>query len=128
MIEAGSSETTRAGGSGLTGLQDRWVRDAWSRDKGRRLAPLMRLVPFVRSHPVDASLGIFFMLMSSAAILGLSAAARWVIDGGFAVRDPRALSRVFLLAGGVAMVLAVTTGLRMYFLYKLGERVVADMR
>ena len=128
MIEAGATETIRAGGSGLTGPRDRWVREAWGRDKGRRLAPLMRLVPFVRSHPVDAALGIFFMLMSSAAILGLSAAARWVIDGGFAVRDPRALAKVFLLAGGVAMVLAVATGLRMYFLYKLGERVVADMR
>jgi ATP-binding cassette subfamily B protein len=35
---------------------------------------------------------------------------------------------MFLWAGGVAVVLAVTTGLRLYFLYKLGERVVADLR
>ncbi len=129
MNEAGSSETSRVGRPGLGALmKDQLLHEAWSRDKGRGLGPLFRLIPFVKSHPVDAFLGLTFMLISSGAILGLSAAARWVIDGGFSVREPGALARVFLMAGAVATVLALATGLRLYFLFKLGERVVADLR
>jgi ATP-binding cassette subfamily B protein len=129
MNEAGSKDTSRAGRPNLGALMnEQFLHEAWGRDKGRRLAPLLRLIPFVRAHPVDALLGMTFMIISSGAILGLSAAARWVIDGGFAVRDVAALSRVFLMAGAVAAVLAVATGLRLYFLFKLGERVVADLR
>ena len=129
MNEAGSRETSGAGRPGLGALmKDQLLHEAWSRDKGRGLGPLLRLAPFVRAHPVDAILGLTFMMISSGAILGLSAAARWVIDGGFAMHDQAALIRVFLLAGGVAIALAVATGLRLYFLFKLGERVVADLR
>jgi ATP-binding cassette subfamily B protein len=109
-------------------MNEQFLLDAWRRDKGRRLAPLLRLFPFVRAHPVDAILGLTFMLISSGAILGLSAAAKWVIDGGFGVHDRQALIRVFSMAGGVALALATATGLRLYFLFKLGERVVADLR
>ena len=109
-------------------IKDQILDQAWRRDKGRDLAPLLRLVPLVRAHPVDAILGMAFMLISSGAILALTAGARWVIDGGFAVHDRTHLLRVFLLAAAVAGVLAVATGLRLYFLYKLGERVVADLR
>jgi ATP-binding cassette subfamily B protein len=109
-------------------IKDQILHEAWRRGKGRDLAPLLRLFPLVRAHPVDAVLGMVFMLISSGAILALTAGARWVIDGGFAVHDKTHLLRVFLLAGAVAAVLAVATGLRLYFLYKLGERVVADLR
>ena len=129
MNETGASETLRSGRPNLGALvKDQFLLEAWRRDKGRDLVPLMRLFPFVRAHPLDAILGMSFMLISSGAILCLTAGARWVIDGGFAVHGERALVRVFLMAGGVAAVLAVATGLRLYFLYKLGERVVADLR
>jgi ATP-binding cassette subfamily B protein len=129
MNDPSSSKPTVAGRPGLGSLMhEQFLLDAWRRDKGRRLAPLARLFPFVRAHPVDAILGLTFMLISSAAILGLTAAARWVIDGGFGLHGGHALTRVFLMAGGVAAILASATGLRLYFLFKLGERVVADMR
>jgi ATP-binding cassette subfamily B protein len=113
---------------GLSLLREQVLQAAWRRDKGRRLKPLLRLLPFVRAHPVDAMLGMTFMLLSSAAILCLTVGARWVVDGGFSVRNEHTLIRVFLLAGAVAAVLATATGLRLYFLFKLGERVVADLR
>ena len=129
MKEPGPSETPR-GGQPMLGavMKDALLHQAWRRGKSRDLEPLLRLLPFVRAHPVDAVLGLTFMLISSGAILALTAGARWVIDGGFAVRSERALAHVFLMAGGVAAVLAIATGLRLYFLYKLGERVVADLR
>jgi ATP-binding cassette subfamily B protein len=115
-------------GSQAAATSDGLLQAAWRRDKGRQLKPLMRLVPLVRAHAVDATLGMIFMAISSGAILCLTAGVRWVIDGGFAVHTLRALVRVFLLAGAVAAVLAIATGLRLYFLIKLGERVVADLR
>jgi len=80
-------------------IKDQILNEAWRRGKGRDLAPLLRLFPLVRAHPVDAILGMVFMLISSGAILALTAGARWVIDGGFAVHDKTHLLRVFLLAG-----------------------------
>jgi ATP-binding cassette subfamily B protein len=132
MNQAGSSKATslaaRAEGRLGAMIKDQILDDGWRRDKGRDIAPLLRLVPLVRDHPVDAILGMVFMLISSGAILALTAGARWVIDRGFVVHDRTHLLRVFLLAAAVAGVLAVATGLRLYFLYKLGERVVADLR
>jgi ATP-binding cassette subfamily B protein len=132
MNQAGSSKATslaaRAEGRLGAMIKDQILDEGWRRDKGRDLAPLLRLVPLVRAHPVDAMLGMVFMLISSGAILALTAGARWVIDRGFVVHDRTHLLRVFLLAAAMAGVLAVATGLRLYFLYKLGERVVADLR
>jgi ATP-binding cassette subfamily B protein len=129
MNEARSSDAHegRAPPSGLA-ARDALALAAWRRDSGRRLGPLLRLIPLIRAHPADAVLGMTFMLISSGAILCLTQGVRWVIDGGFAVHTVAALVRVFLLAGAVAAVLAVATGLRLYFLIKLGERVVADLR
>ena len=109
-------------------MKDEFLADAWRRDNNRDLRPLMRLVPFVRAHPLDAGLGLLFLLVSAAALLALTGGARLVIDGGFAGQNKASLIRTFSWAGGLAGVLAVTTGLRLYFLYKLGERVVADLR
>jgi len=109
-------------------MKDEFLADAWRRDKGRDLRPLMRLAPFVRAHPLDAFFGVLFLVISAAALLVLTGGARLVIDGGFAVHSQTALMRVFLWAAGMVAILAVSTGLRLYFLYKLGERVVADLR
>ena len=128
------NSTAASKGSGAGGprrdaaAKDRSLEAAWGRDKGRDLRPLLRLIPLIKAHPVDAVLGMTFMLISSASILCITQGLKWVIDGGFAVRTVEALVRVFLMAGGVAAVLAVSTGLRLYFLIKLGERVVADLR
>ena len=66
MNEAGSRETSGAGRPGLGALmKDQLLHEAWSRDKGRGLGPLLRLAPFVRAHPVDAILGLTFMMISS---------------------------------------------------------------
>jgi ATP-binding cassette subfamily B protein len=109
-------------------MKDELLANAWRRKEGRDLRPLMRIAPFVGDHPVDAIMGLLFLLSSAAATLLLTAGARWVIDQGFTSHNRAELVTMFLWAGGLAGVLAVTTGLRLYFLYKLGERVVADLR
>jgi ATP-binding cassette subfamily B protein len=51
-----------------------------------------------------------------------------VIDKGFAKGSGDAINSAFLGLGAVALVLAVATALRFFFVTRLGERVVADLR
>ena len=128
MID-GPGKAGRTGTPSLGALmRDELLADTLGAAEKRDLRPLGRIVPFVRAHPTDAILGLLFLLVSALALLVLTRLAGWVIDGGFARHDRASMIRLFFGAGGIVGVLAVTTGLRLYFLYKLGERVVADMR
>jgi len=102
--------------------------EAASRPKRRDLKPLGRLLPFVGAHWGDAGLSVFFLLFSTGASLGLSGAARLVVDKGFASQTAEGLNRTFLILLAVAAILATATALRFFFITKLGERVVADLR
>jgi ATP-binding cassette subfamily B protein len=105
---------------------------AGRRPKSRNVGALRRLAPFVKAHWGDASLSLLFLLISTGATLGLSGAARLLIDHiGSAERGRAAASSVdpfFLLIGAVALTLALATAGRSFFITKFGERVVADLR
>ena len=129
MNESGPSEAAGAGRPSLgAAMKDAFATDAWRREKGRDIRPLARLMPFVRSHPTDTILGLIFLTLSSVLALAMTWGARIVLDQGFTHHSRAELFQVFVVTGGIAILLAVTTGLRVYFLYKLGERVVADLR
>jgi len=98
------------------------------RAKRRDVRPLAHLAPFLRAHWGDAAWSVAFLLVSTSATLGLSGAARLVVDRGFSSAGAAQLNRAFLFLIAVAAVLAVATALRFYFISKLGERVVADLR
>ncbi|MEO8813274.1 MAG: ABC transporter transmembrane domain-containing protein [Caulobacteraceae bacterium] len=129
MDRSGIGEAARVSRPSLGALmQEAFEAEAFRREKIRDIRPLARLAPFVRRHPLDAALGLLFLLISALALLALTQGARSVIDGGFALHSRGGLIDAFMWAGGIAALLALTTGLRLYFLYKLGERVVADLR
>lgn len=69
-----------------------------------------------------------FLGLSSAATLTLPYAARLMIEQGFSSGNRDAVNQAFLLLGIVALVLAIATALRFYFISILGERVSADLR
>jgi ATP-binding cassette subfamily B protein len=101
---------------------------AGRRPKQRDMRPLARLLPFAAAHKPDAFAAAFFLVISTSASLGLTGAARFVVDKGFTQAATGALDRYFLLMIGVAVVLALATALRYFFVTKLGERIVADLR
>jgi ATP-binding cassette subfamily B protein len=94
----------------------------------RDLKPLSSLAPFVGAHIADALAAGFFLLISTAATLGLTLALRLVIDRGVGGGTLKSVDNYFLLAAGVAGVLAIATAGRFFFINRLGERVVADLR
>ncbi|HEY3696419.1 ABC transporter transmembrane domain-containing protein [Phenylobacterium sp.] len=105
---------------------------AGRRPRSRNVASLGRLVPFARNHWGDAAASGVFLLLSTSATLGLSGAVRLLVDHLTKAQGARAPAGAvdgwFLLIGGVALLLAFSTALRYFFVTKLGERVVADLR
>ena len=129
MKDAAHSETAGVHPPGL-GAEVRRVLGAVAarRDAGRDIRPLARLWPLLTHRWPDALLGLTFLLLSTGALLALTWGARMVLDEGFGLHSQAALVQVFSWLGAAAAVLAVTTGLRLYFTYKLGERIIADLR
>ncbi len=125
-IEGATAVPGRPGAGEL--LKADMASAAAARPKRRDLKPLGKLWPFLAAHWGDAGLAVFFLLFSTGASLGLSGAARLVVDKGFGGQTADSLNRTFLILLGVAAVLAIATSMRFYFITKLGERVVADLR
>jgi ATP-binding cassette subfamily B protein len=109
-------------------LAEKLSEAAGRRSKSRDIRPLKRLLPYLWKHRGDGFLAAVFLLFSTGATLGLTAASKLVVDHGFATGQSEALNRSFFLLGAVAVALAIATALRYFYVTKLGERVVADLR
>jgi ATP-binding cassette, subfamily B, bacterial len=94
----------------------------------RDLSPLGRLRPFVVAHIWDALAALACLLVSSASTVGLTFALRQMADKGLASQSATMIDRAFLVLAAVAATLAFSTAGRFFFITKLGERVVADIR
>ncbi|HYD45133.1 MAG TPA: ABC transporter transmembrane domain-containing protein, partial [Phenylobacterium sp.] len=99
------------------------------RPRGRNVRALGHLMPFALRHRLDAGAALVFLLTATAATLGISGAVRLLIEhltaGGATAASTNPW---FLLIGAVTLALAASSALRFYFVTKLGERVVADLR
>lgn len=89
---------------------------------------LRALWPFVRRHAGLFAGWLVALAASSSATLSLPLAFRTMIDQGFAAGGGAAVDRAFVLLFLVAVVLALATAARFFFVSLLGERVVADLR
>src|SRR5947208_2766263 len=88
---------------------------------------LRALWPFVQLHRTLFIAWLLALACSSTATLSLPVAFRKMIDEGFATGGS-AIDRAFLQLFAVAVVLALATAARFFFVSMLGERVVADLR
>jgi ATP-binding cassette subfamily B protein len=98
------------------------------RERRRDLRPLAALWPFLRAHWKDAAASAFFLLFSTGATLGLTQSLRLMADQGIGGRTAASVDHTFLVAATVAATLAIATAGRFFFITRLGERVVADLR
>ena len=99
------------------------------RPKSRNVKPLAALTPFLRAHFGDVGLAGFFLVTAAASTLALSGAVRLLVDHLTKARTTGAsVDQWFWLMGVVAVALAASSALRYFFVTKLGERIVADLR
>jgi ATP-binding cassette subfamily B protein len=92
------------------------------------IGSLRALWPFVMQQRTLFVAWLLALAASSTATLYVPVAFRKMIDFGFAAGGGAAIDRVFLQLFGVAVVLALATAARFFFVSLLGERVVADLR
>jgi len=89
---------------------------------------LRALLPFVRRYRWPVAGAAVFLAISAAAALVLPLAVRQVIDEGFGAASAAHIDRWFWLLFAAAAVMAVSGGLRHYWVSWLGQRVVTDLR
>jgi ATP-binding cassette, subfamily B, bacterial len=125
-----TTDTTHAEGRPGAGELLAAQMDAAAERRGRRrdLRPLAALWPYLAAHWKDAAASAFFLVFSSAASLVLPLILRLLIDRGVAGHTRASLDRYFLIFAADAAILALATAGRFFFITRLGERVVADLR
>lgn len=97
------------------------------RERRKDIRPLARLLPYAAQHWGQGALAGFWLLLSTAASLGLTVTARGAIDNGFD-QGGEQLNVWFLALGLNALGLGIATAARYFYVTKTGERVVADLR
>ena len=92
----------------------------------RRIGALGALLPFLRPYRALVAGALAALVLTATISLILPLAVRRVVDG-FG-EGAELLDFYFAAALGIALALAIGTGLRYYLVTRLGERVVADIR
>lgn len=98
------------------------------RPKSRNFSLLRRLVPFFRPYRWQVVAAMVALLAAAGFMLTMPVALRRVIDLGFDPDKAAYIDKYFIALIGVAAALALATALRFYFVSRLGERVVTDLR
>lgn len=97
------------------------------RARSKRIGALAALWPFMWPYRGMMGLALTALVLTAMTSLVLPLAVRRVVDN-FDAADVTVLDGYFAAAIGIAGVMALGTALRYYFVTRLGERVVADIR
>ncbi|MCF8511315.1 MAG: ATP-binding cassette domain-containing protein [Rhodobacteraceae bacterium] len=97
------------------------------RAKSKKVGALAALWPFVRPYRTMVVLAALALFLTSTVSLVLPMAVRRVVDS-FGAGNIAILDQYFVAFLAIAALLAFGTGVRYYFVTRLGERVVADIR
>jgi ATP-binding cassette subfamily B protein len=98
------------------------------REKSRNIGALRNLWPFLKPNKGLAIGWLVFLGISSGASLLLPVALRHIIDKGFLAASLSTINGTFLALFGLAVVLAIATAARYFFIALLGERSLAALR
>jgi len=96
--------------------------------KSRSLKPLGRLTPYVARYRGMVAGALASLALAAVTSLTLPLAVRRMIDHGFTQADGSFINSYFVMLMIMAIVLAIASALRYYFVITLGERVVSDLR
>jgi ATP-binding cassette subfamily B protein len=95
---------------------------------GRRLRPLLSLLPYVGRYRWQACAALVALLAAAVATLVVPIAIRRMIDFGFSRDSAVLIDSYFTVMIAVVAVLALASAARLYLVTTLGERIVADLR
>ncbi|WP_425337610.1 ABC transporter transmembrane domain-containing protein [Rhizobium leucaenae] len=96
--------------------------------KRRSIRPLRRLAPYLRRYRGMVLGALIALTVAAVTSLALPLAVRRMIDHGFDQSDRGLIDSYFAAMMAMAVVLAIASALRYYFVITIGERIVSDMR
>ncbi|MBA3041426.1 MAG: ATP-binding cassette domain-containing protein [Alphaproteobacteria bacterium] len=96
--------------------------------KRRSLKPLSRLLPYVMRYRKLVAGALFFLGLAAVTTLALPLAVRRMVDHGFSAADGAFINNYFGMMAVLAIILAIASAMRYYFVITIGERVVSDLR
>jgi len=96
--------------------------------KRRSLKPLGRLTPYLMRYRGMVFAALLFLALAAITTLILPLAVRRMIDHGFASSDSGFINKYFAMMIVLAVVMAVSSALRYYYVITIGERIVSDIR
>jgi len=99
-----------------------------AQSKRRSLKPLARLFPYVMRYRKLVAGALFFLGLAAATTLALPLAVRRMVDHGFSAADSAFINNYFGMMAILAIILALASAMRYYFVITIGERVVSDLR
>jgi ATP-binding cassette subfamily B protein len=94
----------------------------------RSVRPLAQLLPYIRRYRNLVIGAGISLVVAAVTTLTLPMAVRRMIDHGFSASDAGFINTYFSMLMVLAIVLAVASATRYYFVITLGERIVSDLR
>jgi ATP-binding cassette, subfamily B, bacterial len=113
---------------GIPSSEDRTMSSPDPTTSKAPIGTLRAIWPFIQRHRVLFVAWLLSLAVSSATALSFPLAIKTMIDEGFRSGSGSDIDRAFLLLFVVALVLALSTAARFFFISLMGERVVADLR
>jgi ATP-binding cassette subfamily B protein len=97
------------------------------RQSTRDMRPLAALWPYLARRKGLIVAALVMLVLAASATLAMPIALRRLVDQGLG-GDMGMVNQYFLAVMGLAVLLATVSALRFYFVTRIGERVVADIR
>jgi ATP-binding cassette subfamily B protein len=95
---------------------------------GRKLRPLLSLMPYVARYRWQAIAALVALVVAAVTTLVVPIAVRRMIDFGFSRESVNLIDSYFAVMIAIVAVLALASASRFYLVTSLGERIVADLR
>ena len=94
----------------------------------RSLRPLAALKPYILKNKVMLAGAVIALVISAGAMLSVPMAVRRMIDYGFGAQGGELIDQYFAMLILIGLIIGIASGIRVYLINWLGERVVADVR
>ncbi|MFD1328178.1 ABC transporter transmembrane domain-containing protein [Mycoplana ramosa] len=94
----------------------------------KSLRPLAALAPYLGRYRGLVAGALVALVAAAVTTLALPMAVRRMIDHGFSESDAGFIDTYFMMLAALAILLALASAFRYFFVITLGERIVSDLR
>lgn len=98
------------------------------RPRGKNVGSLKFLSRYIRPYKWEMVAAIVALTITASSVLTLGHGLRHMVDQGLSKGNLQLLDHAFFVLVGVVITLAVASYARSYFISRLGEKVIADIR